>query len=69
MAIDTVLGYLAPFKEEGLEMREFSPGGGFAIGYVRGPASARNRGLRGGDYVGFQEAVRGPRVRGAVAVR
>ena len=35
IAIDTVLSYLAPFKEEGLEMREFSPGGGFAIGYVR----------------------------------
>ncbi|MCH8110210.1 MAG: diaminopimelate decarboxylase [Chloroflexi bacterium] len=35
IAIDTVLAFLAPFKEEGLELREFSPGGGFAIGYVR----------------------------------
>ena len=35
IAIDTVLTYLAPFKDEGLDMREFSPGGGFAIGYVR----------------------------------
>ena len=35
LAIDTVLDYLAPFKDEGLDMREFSPGGGFAIGYVR----------------------------------
>jgi diaminopimelate decarboxylase len=35
IAIDTVLTYLAPFKAEGLNLREFSPGGGFAIGYVR----------------------------------
>ena len=35
IAIDTVLTYLAPFIGEGLNMREFSPGGGFAIGYVR----------------------------------
>ncbi|MCH8108490.1 MAG: diaminopimelate decarboxylase [Chloroflexi bacterium] len=35
IAIDAVLTFLAPFKEEGLELREFSPGGGFAIGYVR----------------------------------
>ncbi len=35
IAIDTVLSYLAPFREEGLNMREFSPGGGFSIGYVR----------------------------------
>ena len=34
-AIDTVLSFLAPFREEGLELQEFSPGGGFAIGYVR----------------------------------
>ena len=36
IAIDTVLSYLAQFEPEGLDMREFSPGGGFAIGYVRG---------------------------------
>ena len=35
IAIDTVLTYLAQFIGEGLDMREFSPGGGFAIGYVR----------------------------------
>ena len=35
IAVDTVLTYLAQFKDEGLDMREFSPGGGFAIGYVR----------------------------------
>ena len=35
IAIDTVLTFLAPFKDEGLDLREFSPGGGFAIGYVR----------------------------------
>ena len=35
IAVDTVLTYLAPFKSEGLDLREFSPGGGFAIGYVR----------------------------------
>jgi diaminopimelate decarboxylase len=34
IAIDTVLSFLAPFRSEGLELREFSPGGGFAIGYV-----------------------------------
>ena len=34
-AIDTVLDYLAQFKSEGLKLREFSPGGGFAIGYTR----------------------------------
>ena len=36
VAIDRVLTYLAPFIDEGLNMREFSPGGGFAIGYVMG---------------------------------
>ena len=34
-AIDTVLDYLAQFQSEGLNLREFSPGGGFAIGYIR----------------------------------
>ena len=34
IAIDTVLTFAAQFAEEGLELREFSPGGGFAIGYV-----------------------------------
>lgn len=34
-AVETILTYLAPFKEEGLELQEFSPGGGFAIGYTR----------------------------------
>ncbi len=35
IAIDTVLTFVSQFKDEGLELREFSPGGGFAIGYVR----------------------------------
>ena len=35
IAVDTVLTYLTQFKSEGLELREFSPGGGFAIGYLR----------------------------------
>ena len=34
IAIDTVLTFLAPFRLEGLELREFSPGGGFAVGYL-----------------------------------
>jgi len=34
-AVETILNYLAPFREEGLELQEFSPGGGFAIGYTR----------------------------------
>ena len=36
IAIDTVLTFAAKFVSEGLELREFSPGGGFAIGYVTG---------------------------------
>ena len=35
IAIDTVLTFLADFRADGLDLREFSPGGGFAIGYVR----------------------------------
>ena len=35
IAIDTVLTFLADFIDEGLDLQEFSPGGGFAIGYVR----------------------------------
>ena len=34
-AIHAVLNYLTQFKGEGLNLEEFSPGGGFAIGYVR----------------------------------
>ena len=34
IAIDTALTFAAEFKSEGLELEEFSPGGGFAIGYV-----------------------------------
>ena len=36
IAVDAILTYLEPFKRDGLELREFSPGGGFAIGYLRG---------------------------------
>ncbi len=35
IAVDAVLTFAAQFKGEGLELREFSPGGGFAIGYLR----------------------------------
>ncbi|PKB78527.1 MAG: diaminopimelate decarboxylase [SAR202 cluster bacterium Io17-Chloro-G9] len=34
-ATDLVLRFAAGFREEGLELREFSPGGGFAIAYTR----------------------------------
>ena len=36
MATDLVLRFAAEFREEGLEMQRFSPGGGFAIGYTSG---------------------------------
>ncbi len=34
-ATDLVLRFAAPFREEGLDLQEFSPGGGFAIAYTR----------------------------------
>ena len=34
-ALEFVLPFLSTFREEGLNLREFSPGGGFAIGYTR----------------------------------
>lgn len=34
-AIDTVFDYLKPFFKQGLELKKFSPGGGFAIGYLQ----------------------------------
>jgi diaminopimelate decarboxylase len=34
-AIDVVLAFAARFREEGFQLREFSPGGGFAIAYTR----------------------------------
>ena len=34
IAIDTVLTFASHFKDDGLVLKEFSPGGGFAIGYV-----------------------------------
>ena len=34
IAVDTVLTFASRFKGQGLELHEFSPGGGFAIGYV-----------------------------------
>ena len=34
IAIDAVLTFASRFVAEGLELREFSPGGGFAIGYL-----------------------------------
>ncbi len=35
VATEVVLRFAADLREEGLEMREFSPGGGFAIAYTR----------------------------------
>ena len=35
IALDVVLTLASEFKSEGLTLREISPGGGFAIGYVR----------------------------------
>ena len=35
VAIDLVLRFAAQFREEGLDLQEFSPGGGFAIAYTR----------------------------------
>ena len=45
VAMETVLEFASGFREEGLELREISPGGGFAIAYTRDqePPSA-------GDY-------------------
>ena len=34
-AIEVVLDFAAQYREEGFEFREFSPGGGFAIAYLR----------------------------------
>ena len=34
-AIEVVLDFAAQYREEGFELREFSPGGGFAIAYLR----------------------------------
>jgi diaminopimelate decarboxylase len=34
-AIDTVFDYLKPFFQQGLDLKKFSPGGGFAIGYLQ----------------------------------
>ena len=34
-AVDLVIRFASEFREEGLELHEFSPGGGFAIAYTR----------------------------------
>lgn len=34
LAVDTVLSFVHKFKADGLDLREFSSGGGFAIGYL-----------------------------------
>ena len=36
VATELVLKFAAEFREDGLELQRFSPGGGFAIGYIRG---------------------------------
>ena len=38
VATDLVLRFAAQFREEGLDLQEFSPGGGFAIAYTRDQA-------------------------------
>ena len=38
VATDLVLRWAAQFREDGLELKEFSPGGGFAIAYTRDDA-------------------------------
>jgi len=35
IAVDLVIRFAAEFREEGLQLQEFSPGGGFAIAYTR----------------------------------
>ncbi len=35
VAVDLVLRFAAQFREEGLDLQQFSPGGGFAIAYTR----------------------------------
>ena len=35
LGVEVALNFLAEFKEEELRLEQFSPGGGFAIGYVR----------------------------------
>ena len=37
-AVEVVLGFAAGLREEGLDLQEFSPGGGFAIAYTRDQA-------------------------------
>lgn len=44
-ATDLVLRFAAGWREEGLDLQEFSPGGGFAIAYTRG-----DRPPAAGDY-------------------
>ena len=34
-AVEAVLAFAAPFREDGFRMEQFSPGGGFAIAYTR----------------------------------
>ena len=38
VAVDLVLRFAAEFREEGLDLQQFSPGGGFAIAYTRDQA-------------------------------
>ena len=47
--MDAILTYLAPFKDEGLVLEEFSPGGGFAIGYLRDRLPPSVGAYAGGD--------------------
>ncbi len=54
-AVEVVLGFAAGLREEGLNLQEFSPGGGFAIAYTRDQAPPHV-----GDYA---EAIVGTMVK------
>ena len=61
IGIDAVLSFVASLDLDGFEMREFSPGGGFAVGYLRDNPAAGDRRLRRRDRVGGRAPVRRPR--------
>ena len=60
IALDVVLTLAAEFVEHGLELREISPGGGFAIGYVTTEPPPPGERLRGRDHLYPEEALLGP---------
>ena len=58
IGIDAVLTFVASLALDGFTMREFSPGGGFAVGYLPGQPAASDRRLRRGDRIGGRASVR-----------